>query len=72
MSPYAPKLALEYRGRLTMYTAGSGASFRDSLGAALQVDFTWLVLQLFYKSDPGSAMLHDGAIGLRVQIGRGS
>jgi hypothetical protein len=70
MSPYAPKLVLEYRGRVMMYAAGEAPSFRDSLGAAVQVDLDWLVLQMFYRSDLGTAMLHYGAVGLRVQIGR--
>jgi hypothetical protein len=71
MSPHAPKIALEYRGRATLYEAGGASSYRDSLGAGVQLDFAWFVLQLLYKTDPGSAMRHYGAIGLRLQIGKG-
>jgi hypothetical protein len=71
MSPYAPKIALEYRGRVTMYAAGQSPSYRDSLGVAVQLDLAWFAVQLFYRSDPGSAMAHAAAIGLRLQIGSG-
>lgn len=69
MSPYAPKIALEYRGRVTMYAGEQSSSYRDSLGVALQLDLSWFAVQLFYRSDPGTAMAHYGAIGLRLQIG---
>ncbi|HSR97852.1 MAG TPA: hypothetical protein VLM79_12415 [Kofleriaceae bacterium] len=71
MSPRAPKIAFEYRGRVTMYAGAQSPSYRDSLGVALQVDLDWFVAQLFYRSDPGRALAHDAAFGLRLQIGRG-
>ena len=71
MSPLAPKIAFEYRGRVTMYAAGEPASYRDSLGVALQVDLAWFVAQVFYRSDLGTAMAHDAAFGLRLQLGLG-
>jgi hypothetical protein len=66
---HALKLAVEYRGRVTMYTAGGSPSYRDSVGAALQLDHDWFVVQLFYKADLGAAMSDYGAIGVRLQIG---
>jgi hypothetical protein len=56
---------------VTMYAAGQSASYRDSLGVALQIDLEWFTMQLFYRSDVGSAMAHDAAVGLRLQIGVG-
>lgn len=70
MSPHAPKLALEYRGRVAMYAAGQSAGYRDSIGVALQLDLAWSTVQLFYRSDLGGAMAHDAAVGLRFQVGR--
>lgn len=34
MDRHAVKLAIEYRGRATMYAAGQSASYRDSVGVA--------------------------------------
>jgi hypothetical protein len=69
MSPRAPKIAFEYRGRVTMYAADQSASYRDSLGVAVQIDLDRVTMQLFYRSDPGRALVHDAAFGLRLQVG---
>jgi hypothetical protein len=71
LSPHAPKIAFEYRGRVTMYAGAQSPSYRDSLGVALQVDLAWFMVQAFYRSDLGSAMAHDWAAGLRLQVGLG-
>lgn len=67
----ALKLAVEYRGRVTMYAAGEPPSYRDSIGVAAQIDVEWFVVQVFYRADPGAAMRDYGAIGARLQIGWG-
>jgi hypothetical protein len=68
MSPYAPKIALEYRGRVTMYAGDRSPSYHQSTGVAVQIDYKGFVGQLFYRSDPGE-LLHYGTIGVRLQIG---
>jgi hypothetical protein len=69
MSPRAPKLSLEYRGRARAYASDQDPGYNDALGAALQIDLAWFVAQLFYAADPGSTMRQFGAFGVRLQVG---
>lgn len=69
MSPHAPKITVEYRGRIRMYAGDSDVAYRDNLAAGIQYDFGPLALQAFYKADPGQ-FAAAAAFGLRLQIGK--
>lgn len=69
MSPYAPKIVVEYRGRVRMYAADLPVDYRDNLAAGVQLDLGPLMLQVVYKADPGR-FGRAAAFGIRLQLGR--
>lgn len=69
MSPYAPKITLEYRGRVRMYAGDDGVDYRDNLGMGVQLDLGPFMLQAFYRADPGR-FGRAAAFGLRLQVGK--
>ena len=70
MSPYAPKLSLEYRGRVRMYAADQAPGYVDWVAATAQLDLEWFVLQAFYAADLGRSMGDFAMVGLRLQVGQ--
>jgi hypothetical protein len=69
MSPHAPKVSLEYRGRVRLYAADAAPAYRDSIGAAVQLDLGPFVAQAFYSADLGRRMSDFATFGVRLQIG---
>lgn len=70
VSEYAPKLQVEYRGRIRMYAADASPDYRDQIGGGLQFDLGAFVLQVFYAADLGSKMADYATVGARLQLGR--
>lgn len=69
MSPHAPKLTFEYRGRVRMYADGDPVAYRDTLAAGVQFDLGFAMIQAFYKADPGR-FAQAAAFGVRLQFGQ--